>query len=220
VAFPYAGTFAVSVYDSGSAAYNPSAPATAMVAVQAAFFELTITASPGGTAAGGGSYPPNSQATIAATPDPGFAFSGWTGDATGASPTLTVFMGANKSVTANFTALLPQTISFAAPGAVTVKSPPLTLSATASSGLPVRIALASGPASLSGNVLTLAGTTGQVTLTATQAGNSQYLPAQPVTVSFQVGPAPAGVILSDDSPATKRTDRFTRNTSFRSNSPN
>jgi uncharacterized repeat protein (TIGR02543 family) len=218
VAFPYPGTFAVSVYDAGSAAYNPSAPASATVSVQAAFFVLSVMATPGGTAAGGGSYPENAQATAVATPDPGNAFAGWTGDATGASPALTVFMSANKSVTANFTALLPQTISFTAPQAVTVKSPPLTLSATASSGLPVQIALASGPASLAGFVLTLGGTTGQVSLTATQAGNTQYLPAQPVTVSFPVGPAPAGVFLSDDSAATKRTDRFTRNTSFRSNS--
>jgi hypothetical protein len=214
VTFPASGTFAVSVYDSGSAAYNPSAPASATVAVQAAFFVLSVTANPGGTVAGGGSYPPNSQATAVATADPGNAFAGWTGDVTGASTTLTVFMSANKSVTANFTALLPQTISFAAPAAQTLKSPPLTLSATASSGLPVQIALVSGPASLSGSVLTFAGATGQVALTATQPGNSQYLPAQPVTVSFPVGPAPAGVIFSDDSPATKRTDRYTRNTSF------
>jgi uncharacterized repeat protein (TIGR02543 family) len=215
-AFPSAGTYSVSVYDSGNGAYNPSAPATATVAVQAAFFVLSVAAGPGGSASGGGSYPPNSQATAVAAPNPGNAFAGWTGDATGASPTLTVLMSGNMSVTANFAALLPQTISFAAPGAVTLKSPPLTLSATASSGLPVQIALVSGPASLAGSVLTVAGTMGQVTLTATQPGNSQYLPAQPVTVSFPVGPAAAGVILSDDSPATKRTDRFTRNTSFRS----
>jgi hypothetical protein len=214
LAFPYPGTFAVTVFDSGSAAYNPSAPASATVAVQAAFFVLSVTANPGGTVAGGGSYPPNSLATAVATPEPGNAFAGWTGDVTGASQTVTVFMSANRSITANFTALLPQTISFATPAAQTLKSPPLTLSATASSGLPVHIALVSGPASLSGVVLAFAGTTGQVALTATQAGNSQYLPAQPVTVSFPVGPAPAGVIFSDDSPATKRTDRYTRNTSF------
>jgi uncharacterized repeat protein (TIGR02543 family) len=215
-AFPYPGTYSVSVYDAGSAAYNPSAAASATIAVQAAFVTLTVAAGPGGTATGGGSYPPGSQATAVATPGLGNAFAGWTGDATGASPTLTVVMDASKSVTANFTALLPQTITFTAPGAVTLKSPPVALSATASSGLPVQIALVSGPASLSGAVLTLAGTTGQVTLTATQPGNSQYLPAQPVTVSFPVGPAPAGVILSDDSPETKRTDRYTHNTSFRS----
>lgn len=216
VVFPSPGSYAVSVYDAGSAAYNPSAAATATIAVQTAFFALSVAAAPGGTASGGGSYPPNSQATAVATPDPGDAFAGWSGDLTGASPTLTVLMNANKSVMANFTALLPQTISFSPPGTVTLKSPPLTLTATASSGLAVQIALVSGPASLAGSVLTLAGTTGQITLTATQPGNSQYLPAQPVTVSFPVGPAPAGVILSDDSPTTKRTDKFTRNTSFRS----
>lgn len=216
VAFPFPGTYAVSVFDAGNAAFDPSGAATATVAVQTAFFMLSVAASPGGTASGGGSYPPNAQATAVATPDPGYAFSGWTGDLTGASASLTVLMDANKSLTANFAALLPQTISFSAPAKVTLKSPPVALSATASSGLAVQIALVSGPASLAGSVLTPSGTTGQVTLTATQPGNSQYLPAQPVTVSFPIGPAPAGVFLSDDSAATKRTDRFTRNTSFTS----
>jgi uncharacterized repeat protein (TIGR02543 family) len=219
VAFPFPGTYAVSVFDSGSAAFNPSAAATATVAVQAAFYMLTVEASPGGTATGGGSYPPNTQATAVATPQPGNTFAGWTGDATGASASLTVLMSSSKSVTANFAALLPQTISFAAPTNVSVKSPPLAVSATASSGLPVQIALISGPASLAAGVLTLAGTTGQVSLMATQPGNAQYLPAPPVTVSFPIGPAPAGVILTDDSPATKRSDRFTRMTSFTSNPP-
>jgi hypothetical protein len=214
VAFPLPGTYAVSVFDSGNAAYNPSAAATATVAVQTAFFVLSVTASPGGTVSGGGSYPPGAQATAVAAPDPGNTFAGWTGDLTGSSPSLTVFMNANKSVVASFVALLPQTISFAAPVNVTLRSPPLTLSATASSGLPVQIALTSGPASLAGRVLTLAGATGQVTLVATQPGSAQYLPAQPVVASFAVGPASAGVVLSDDSPATKRTDRLTRNTSF------
>jgi uncharacterized repeat protein (TIGR02543 family) len=216
VAFPVPGTFTVSVFDSGNAAFNPSAAATATVAVQAGFFLLSISASPGGTVSGGGSYPPDAQATAVAAPNPGNAFAGWTGDMTGSSPSLTVFMDANKSVTANFVALLPQTISFATPANITLRSPPLTLSATASSGLPVQIALVSGPASLAGSVLTIGGAIGQVTLVATQPGNAQYLPAQPAVVTFTVGPASAGVILSDDGPSTKRTDRFTRNTSFRS----
>jgi hypothetical protein len=219
VAFPYPGTYAVSVFDSGSPAFSASAAATATISVQTAFYVLTVEASPGGTATGGGSYPPNAQAVAVATPEPGNVFAGWTGDVTGALPSLAVLMNSSKSVTANFAALLPQTITFAAPSNVTLKSPPLSVSATASSGLPVQIALISGPASLAAGVLTLAGTTGQVALLATQPGNSQYLPAPPVTVSFPVGPAPAGVLLSDDSPATKRSDRFTRTTSFTSNAP-
>jgi hypothetical protein len=158
------------------------------------------------------------MATAVATPGPGSSFIGWTGDLTGSSLSLAVLMNSNKSVTANFATLLPQTIAFLSPGAVTTRTPPLALSATASSGLPVLIALVSGPASLSGNILTQAGATGQVTLTATQQGNAQYLPAAPVTLSFPVGSPPAGVILTDDAPVTGRYDRFTRMTSFRSGS--
>jgi uncharacterized repeat protein (TIGR02543 family) len=215
VTFPSPGTYTVSVLDSGNADYNPSAAATATISVQTAFYVLSVTASSGGSASGGGSYPPNSQATAVATAGPGESFTGWTGDATGTAQSLSILMNSNKSIMAHFTPLLSQTISFVPPGTVSTRSPPFALSATASSGLPVQIALESGPASLSGYLLTPSGTTGEVTLRATQPGNAQYLPAQPVTVSFSIGPAPAGVLLVDDSAATKRTDKYTRTTSFR-----
>jgi len=214
VAFPSPGAYSVSVLDSGSADYEPSPPATATIAVQAAFFVLSVTATSGGTVSGGGSYPPNAEAAVMATPGPGQLFAGWTGDATGSSPALSVLMDSSKSVTANFAPMLAQTIAFSAPGTVTTRSPPVALSATASSGLPVAIALDSGPATLAGTLLTPAGAAGQVTLTATQPGDAQYLPAQPVTVSFPIGSPPAGVLLSEGSPVTKRTDKYTRNTSF------
>jgi hypothetical protein len=216
VAFPSPGTYSLSVVDAGNASYNPSATATAAVSVQAAFFILSVASGPGGTVSGGGSYPPNAVAVAVATPGPGSSFTGWTGDVSGSAPSLTLLMNSSKSITANFSALMPQTITFRSPGTVTTRTPPLILSASASSGLPVLIALDSGPASLAGNVLTQAGATGQVTLTATQAGNALYLPAPPVTLSIPIGSPPAGVILTDDSAVTRRTDRFTRTTSFRS----
>jgi hypothetical protein len=124
-------------------------------------------------------------------------------------------MSSNKSVMAHFTALLPQTISFGPPGTVTTRSLPFALVATASSGLPVSLALDSGPVSLSGAVATPTGSAGEVTVTATQAGNAAYLPAQPVAISFAIGQPPSGVLLTDDSASTRRTDRTTRTTSFR-----
>ncbi len=60
------------------------------------------------------------------------------------------------------------------------------LSASASSGLPVQFELLSGPASIAGNTIILNGTTGIVTIRATQNGNSNWLPANPVTQSFEV----------------------------------
>jgi hypothetical protein len=80
----------------------------------------------------------------------------------------------------------------------------------------VTLALTSGPASLAADVVTPEGTTGQVTITASQPGNSQYLPAQPVVISFPIGSPPVGVILADDSPATKKSDKATRTTSYTS----
>jgi|CZKI01.1.fsa_nt_gi hypothetical protein len=216
VTFSAPGTYTVTVVDSGSANYNPSAAASATVSVTAAFFTLSITASAGGSVSGGGSYPPNALATAAASAGPGNAFAGWTGDATGAAPTLSVVMNSNKSVMAHFTPLLSQTISFVPPGSVTTRALPFTLVATASSGLPVALALDSGPVALAGSVVTPSGSPGEVAITATQPGNAAYLPAQPVVIVFAIGSPPPGVLLTDDSAETKRTDKTTRTTSFRS----
>lgn len=63
---------------------------------------------------------------------------------------------------------------------------PITLQATASSGLPVSFELVEGPATINGNLLTLTGETGVVRLKATQAGNATWLPAPDVIKSFEV----------------------------------
>ena len=63
---------------------------------------------------------------------------------------------------------------------------PITLTATASSGLPVSFELIEGPATLNGNILTLTGATGTVKLKATQAGNASWLPAPDVIKTFEV----------------------------------
>ena len=64
------------------------------------------------------------------------------------------------------------------------KKVPITLP-TASSGQTVTVSVKSGPATISGNTLTLTGR-GTVVLAANQTGNSQYLPASQVTTSFIV----------------------------------
>lgn len=65
-------------------------------------------------------------------------------------------------------------------------NPPYTLEATTTSGLPVTFEIISGPATIKGNVLTLTGETGIVSLKATQAGNSTWLAAPDVVKTFQV----------------------------------
>jgi len=88
---------------------------------------------------------------------------------------LTVSGGAYQTIT--FSALLNQTYGTA----------PLTLAATASSGLPVSYRV-NGPAAISGSILTVSGA-GLVTVTASQAGNADYAAATPVSQSFTVAKA-------------------------------
>lgn len=64
----------------------------------------------------------------------------------------------------------------------------VTLAASATSGLPVTFAVASGPATLSGgNQLSFTGT-GVVNVVASQAGNASWSPAPSVTNTFKVDP--------------------------------
>jgi uncharacterized repeat protein (TIGR01451 family) len=86
----------------------------------------------------------------------------------------------------NTPGLQNQTISFGTLPNKLTTDPPFSLLATASSGLPVSFSVQSGPASISGNTLTLTGAPGSVTIRASQAGNTQYNPAPNVDRTFQV----------------------------------
>ena len=90
----------------------------------------------------------------------------------------------------NLPALQPQTITFQNIPDKLTTDPPFAISATASSGLPVTFSVLSGPATISSNIVTLTGSTGQVIIEATQLGDNVWAPAPPVTESFQVNPAP------------------------------
>jgi gliding motility-associated-like protein/uncharacterized repeat protein (TIGR02543 family) len=72
-------------------------------------YTLTITATPavGGTVSGAGSYNSGDAVTVKATPAAGYTFAGWSGDATGTSPSIAVTMNGNKSVVANFQVKAP-----------------------------------------------------------------------------------------------------------------
>lgn len=78
-----------------------------------------------------------------------------------------------------------QTIIFPSPGNQTYGVAPITLTATASSGLPVSYSILSGPAMVSSNVLTLTGA-GSVTIQASQSGNANWNPATPVSQTISV----------------------------------
>jgi len=66
-------------------------------------YTLTVTAGEGGSIDNtGDTYNENSSVTITATPDTGYTFSGWTGDASGNTNPLTVNMTGNKNITVSF----------------------------------------------------------------------------------------------------------------------
>jgi len=77
------------------------------------------------------------------------------------------------------TVVASQTIAFAALNPVLYGTAPITLQATASSGLPVTFSLLSGQATLVGSTLTILGA-GGVVIQADQSGNLAYPPAPPV----------------------------------------
>jgi len=79
---------------------------------------------------------------------------------------------------------------------------PFTVSASASSGLPVAFSILAGPAAINGNTITLTGQVGTVIIKASQAGNDNYLPATSIDRFFKV------VALADNSEPVGQTITF------------
>jgi len=110
---------------------------------------------------------------------------------------------AAQEVTTSFTInKASQNITFSGISNMTYGAAPFSFSfPTASSGLPVTVTVKSGPATISGDIVTLTGA-GTVVLAADQAGNGNYTAAQEVTTSFGVSKA-AQTIASFPSIANK-----------------
>jgi hypothetical protein len=109
----------------------------------------------------------------------------------------TVTIAANQSGDASYTAAtqvtrsftvakLPQTITLASISSKAPNAVPFTVAGLASSGLPVTLSVKSGPATISGNTITLTGQTGTVVIAANQPGDDNYTAAIEVTRSFTV----------------------------------
>ncbi|MEO1416954.1 MAG: LamG-like jellyroll fold domain-containing protein [Bacteroidota bacterium] len=64
--------------------------------------------------------------------------------------------------------------------------------ASATSGLPLECEVVSGPATMTGTTVTLTGTTGEVTIKASQIGNNHFVPVKSVERSFYVIPSANG----------------------------
>lgn len=108
---------------------------------------------------------------------------------------LTVSCGTQEPPSGN---PVPQTITFAALDDRPADAAPFDVSASASSGLPVAFT-ASGACAIDERTVTLDGVVGSCTVTASQPGNDDYLPAEDVARSFAVtepaGPTLVGFVL-------------------------
>jgi hypothetical protein len=157
--------------------------------VQASFtpkyFPLTTSATTGGVVTAGGSYPFGTVVTLSAVADATHRFVGWSGDAAGGAPAVAITMTAARSVQALFTDKLTQIISFPTLAVQNVGAGELALSATSSSGLPVTFTVISGSATLATDRVQFIAP-GAVSVQATQAGDGFWLPASPVTQTFNV----------------------------------
>ncbi|MCL5282125.1 MAG: InlB B-repeat-containing protein [Planctomycetes bacterium] len=79
----------------------------------------TVTKTPNQT-----SYTSGQTVTLQAVPNTGYTFSGWSGDLTGTTNPATLVMNANKSVTANFTAVpVTYTLTISATNGIVTKTP-------------------------------------------------------------------------------------------------
>lgn len=94
-----------------------------------------------------------------------------------------------------------QTITFPNPGPVSAGVTPITLTASAMSGWPIAYSLISGPATLTGNVLTITGS-GSVVVEADQSGNAAYAPAPPVQDTIVVNALTQTVSFTTNAPAS------------------
>jgi cyclophilin family peptidyl-prolyl cis-trans isomerase len=128
------------------------------------------------------------------------------------APSITNMMVIAKTsnTIASFTTVANQTFRN---GAIVTITPP-----SASSTLPVTISVKSGPATISGNTVTLTGV-GMVVLAANQAGNANYLAATEVTTSFSVSAGSQTITFPSIPSQPISTNQITLNASASSGLP-
>src|ERR1700726_3661986 len=197
VSFTANGTCVIDANQAGNANYNPAPQAQQSFAVGKGNQTITFTSTaPAGAKVGGPTYTVTATAssgltvtfTIDASASAVCSISGSTVSFTGAG---TCVIDANQAGNANYNAAPQvqqsfavakgdQTITFTstAPGGAKVGGPTYTVTATASSGLPVTFTIdasASAVCSISGSTVSFIGT-GTCVIDANQAGNANYKP--------------------------------------------
>jgi len=191
-----AGTVVVRASQAGNANYSAAADVDQSFVVAQATQSITFGALAGKTY---GTAPFTVSATASSTLPVSFSILSGPATISGTTVTITgvgtVVVRASQAGNANYSAAAnvdqsfvvaqaTQSITFGTLPNRNVTDAPFTVSASASSSLPVSFSIVSGPATISGNTITLTGTTGTVVVRATQVGDTNYTAAAPVDQSF------------------------------------
>ena len=184
--FTASGNYTVSVYSPAGGSYMRSNTASALVSSNLPQYTLTTAAVGNGSVTAGGTYPANTILLLSATPGADATFAGWTGSLSSQSNPLSVTLTGDLMLYGNFDSRQSQMITFVPPTKANYPGPPIILTATATSGLPVAFTILNGPASLDGSLLCLTGA-GPVSVQASQAGDALWLPAASVTGTINAG---------------------------------
>jgi hypothetical protein len=194
-----AGTVTVQANQPGNGSFNPAPPVSVTFNVAKADQSIAFTPVPGKSA---GDLPFALTATtssglpayFAILSGPGLINSNIVTLVGAGTVTVVAWQPGNSNYNAAATvqrsfsvSKIPQTITFGTLSQQEFGDVPFPLNATASSGLPVSLEILSGPATLSGNIVALAGW-GTVTVSASQPGNGTYSAAPNVVQSFFVVP--------------------------------
>ena len=186
--------------------------------VSTASQNLTVTVSGGGNVTGGGiscgagstcdaPEPPNSTITLTASPQSGYAFTGWGNGCSGLQTTCTVQMDAARTVTAAFAPLVQLSVTVSGTGSVSGggigcdsgqtctanEAPNSTVTLTASPKNTGGVVFWSGCSSASGTLCTVTIGTSPLAVTATFSGGS---PPPVATFALNVGVTGDGYVTS------------------------
>jgi uncharacterized repeat protein (TIGR02543 family) len=80
----------------------PNATQDFSIVIDTHEYRTLVATGSNGNVSGGGIYLLNATATLTPNPNPGYLFTGWTGDATGTDNPLSILMNSDKTITATF----------------------------------------------------------------------------------------------------------------------
>ncbi len=194
------GSIVIEADQAGTGTFAPAPPIQHTLVVNQATQTITFNAL---AAVSYGTSPITLPATTSAGLPISYSVTSGPGSVTGNQLTITgvgtIAITASQTGNADYSAATPvprtlvvnkanQTITFHALTAVTYGAAPITLGATASSGLAITYSIVSGPGSLVGNQLTITGA-GSIVIKATQLGDSNHNGAAAVSQTLMVNKA-------------------------------